>query len=462
MIPKLIKIQSLFALVILALSANCLSAQDYVLSVSSDKDTIIIGEHNNISVEARMPKNVELIFLEYKDTLASKVEVLLDGEVQIEEDENYNIYRKKILVTSFDTGLNIIPFIPVRVVENSDTNNYITDTLSFFVKPYVLLDTIPVDTIYANRSGFIVFGKDDFKKEIEQYIPDSIKKSVSADSLNVIKAALKEQLTQLFSSELTQKTGLYNQEEILKIASSSSQKMFIVDKGGIAEDFIVAGSVDTVFVQEYQQVQQKQALFTLFRIKDIDENLYNAPFNWAEFWYYFKIYLKKYWWIIAAIILLVVTVIYYFKYYRKGEKPVLMKIKPQLPAHVIALEKLENIRKQKIWAKGQIKEFHVQLTDVIREYIENRFGIYAAEMTSSEILGAFEVGNYIKDSDHFKLKQILEVADAVKFAKYQALQNENDMSMNNAVEFVESTKEIVEENTKTIVAEAEVEVDVKK
>lgn len=459
---RMIKIRNFVLLALVGFCTNSLIAQDYILSVNSDKDTIIIGEHNNISIEAKLPKNVELIFPEYKDTLASKVEVLLDGEVQIEEDENYKIYRKKILVTSFDTGLNIIPFIPVRVVENSDTNNYITDTLSFFVKPYVLLDTIPVDTIYANRSGFIVFGKDDFKKEIEQYIPDSIKKSVSADSLNVIKAALKEQLTQLFSSELTQKTGLYNQEEILKIAASSSQKMFIVDKGGIAEDFIVAGSVDTVFVQEYQQVQQKQALFTLFRIKDIDENLYNTPFNWAEFWYYFKIYLKKYWWIIVIILVLIAGAVYYFKYYRKGEKPVLMKVKPQLPAHVIALEKLENIRKQKIWAKGQIKEFHVQLTDVIREYIENRFGIYAAEMTSSEILSAFESGNYIKDVDSFKLKQILEIADAVKFAKYQALQNENDMSMNNAIEFVESTKEIVEENTKTIVAEAEVEVDVKK
>ena len=162
MMSRMIKIRNFVLLAFVGLCTNSLIAQNYILSVNSDKDTIIIGEHNNISIEAKLPKNVELIFPEYKDTLASKVEVLLDGEVQIEEDENYKIYRKKILVTSFDTGLNIIPFIPVRVVENSDTNNYITDTLSFFVKPYVLLDTIPVDTIYANRSGFIVFGKDDF------------------------------------------------------------------------------------------------------------------------------------------------------------------------------------------------------------------------------------------------------------------------------------------------------------
>ena len=343
------------------------------------------------------------------------------------------------------------------IVENADTNYYITDSISIFVKPYVLLDTIPVDTIYANRSGFIAFGKDGFKKEIEKYIPDSIKQSVSSDSLIIIKEAMKEHLTQLFSSELTQHTGLYNQEEILKIAESSTQKMFIVDKGGIAEDFIVAGSVDTVFVQEYQQVQQNQPLFTLYRIKDINDELYNTPFNLAEFWYYFKIYLAKYWWALALLLIVVGAIIYFFKYYRKDIKPTFLRIKPQLPAHIIALEKLENIRNQKIWAKGQIKEFHVQLTDVVREYIENRFGIYAVEMTSSEILEAFGVENVIVDTDFMKLRQILEIADAVKFAKYQALQNENDLALRNAFEFVESTKEIIEENLKEIKVEAEIE-----
>ncbi|MDD2387240.1 MAG: hypothetical protein PHP52_10715 [Bacteroidales bacterium] len=450
-------IRNLFVLLLLIFTVNLVDAQEFNLSAKFDKDTIIVGEHNAVNIEANLPKHLELLFPEYKDTLSSQVEVLLDSKTKISEDDNYRIYNKNILVTSFDTGRNVVAGIPFMIVENADTNYYITDSISIFVKPYVLLDTIPVDTIYANRSGFIAFGKDGFKKEIEKYIPDSIKQSVSSDSLIIIKEAMKEHLTQLFSSELTQHTGLYNQEEILKIAESSTQKMFIVDKGGIAEDFIVAGSVDTVFVQEYQQVQQNQPLFTLYRIKDINDELYNTPFNLAEFWYYFKIYLAKYWWALALLLIVVGAIIFFFKYYRKDIKPTFLRIKPQLPAHIIALEKLENIRNQKIWAKGQIKEFHVQLTDVVREYIENRFGIYAVEMTSSEILEAFGVENVIVDTDFMKLRQILEIADAVKFAKYQALQNENDLALRNAFEFVESTKEIIEENLKEIKVEAEIE-----
>ncbi|MDD3859651.1 MAG: hypothetical protein PHW83_05590, partial [Bacteroidales bacterium] len=121
-----------------------------------------------------------------------------------------------------------------------------------------------------------------------------------------------------------------------------------------------------------------------------------------------------------------------------------------------ALEKLEQIRKEKIWSHGKIKEFHVQITDVIREYIENRFDIYAIEMTTSEILEAINNTN-CNETNKQKLQQILELADAVKFAKYQSLQNENDLSMSNSFDFVESTKEIIEENQQIKQVEAEIE-----
>ena len=456
--PVILKIRNFAFIIALILVPELISAQEYSLSTVFDKDTIIIGEQTNLHIEARLPKDVELIFPEYKDTLSSEIEILLNSDHTVFEDGDFRIYEKNLLVTSFDTGLNVITNIPVKIVENADTNFFVSEQVSIFVKPYVLLDTIPVDTVFANRSGFVVFGKDGFKKEIEQYIPDSVKQAVSSDSLQVIKDGLKEQLTQLFSSELTQHTGLYNQEEILKIAESSAQKMFIVDKSGIAEDFIVAGSVDTVFVKEYQQVQQGQPLFTLFRIKDINEKLFNTPFNFAEFWYYFKVYLKKYWWALVLLIIVVVGVLYFLIFYRKGKKPQIFKLKPALPAHVIALGKLEYIRKQKIWSKGQVKEFHVQITDVIREYIENRFGIYAVEMTSAEIFESFEVRKLLIETDFIKLRQILEVADTVKFAKYEALQNENDLSMRNAFDFVESTKEIIDESIKEKKLEAEIEV----
>lgn len=448
---------SWLTLIFSAFLINSVLAQDIPISLKVAKDTILLGEQTEINIEAKVPSGSEILFPIFKDTISANIELILDSKPVITEKDGFKTYQKSYLFTSFDTGLNYIAAIPLQFVYNLDTNELFTPETQIFVKPFVLLDTIPVDTTYADRAGYIVFGRDGFKKEIERYIPDSIKQSLSTDSLEIVKNSVKEQLMNIFSSELTKATGLYNQDEITKIAESSAQKMFIVDKGGILLEYIVAGSVDTVFVQEYQQVSQGQPLFTLYRIKDINETIYNTPFNLGEFWYYFKKYFKKYWWILLTALILAAGAIYFFMFYKKDRKPIFFKVKPQLPAHVIALAKLETIRKEKIWSHGKIKEFHVQVTDVVREYIENRFGIFAIEMTTSEIIISFNNSSVINESELLKLKQILELADAVKFAKYQALQNENDLSLRNSFEFVESTKELIEENAVSKQAEPEIE-----
>lgn len=453
-----INVKTLLILLSLVLVADLTFSQEIPLSVKLLKDTILIGEQTELQIEAKVPAGSEIIFPVYKDTISANIDLILDSKPVITEADGFKTYQKSYLFTSFDTGFNSIAAIPLRIVTNADTNYYLTNETQIFVKPFVLLDTIPVDTTYADRAGYIVFGKDGFKKEIEKYIPDSVKQSMSSDSLEMLKASVKDQLLNLFSSELTKNTALYNQDDITKIAEASSQKMFIVDKSGILADYIVAGSVDTVFVQEYQQVSQGQPLFTLYRIKDINEELYNTPFNFAEFWFYLKKYFRQYWWILVLCLVVAAALVYFLMFYKKDKKPVFFKVKPKLPAHVIALDKLEQIRKEKIWSKGHVKEYHSQVTDVLREYIENRFGIYAMEMTTSEIIESFEKVNLVSDSEMIKLRQTLEIADAVKFAKYQALQNENDLSLKNSFDFVENTKEVIEENSDFKQSEAEIEV----
>ena len=260
-------LQAFFLFILFVFPFNSIFAQEIQVSAKIQKDTIIIGEQIELLIEAKIPKNSELIFQEYKDTLTEAVEIILNSKPEIVDEKDFKLVTKKLLITSFDTGINVIPSISFKIVQNQDTNVLSSNGLELFVEPYVLIDTIPVDTIYSSKSGFVVFGRNGFKSEIEQNIPDSIKQSLSTDSLQMLKDYIKNELVQIFSSEVTQKTGLYNQEEILKIVESSSQKLYIVDKGGILEDFICAGSVDTVFVKEYQKVEALQALFTLYKIK---------------------------------------------------------------------------------------------------------------------------------------------------------------------------------------------------
>ena len=86
------------------------------------------------------------------------------------------------------------------------------------------------------------------------------------------------------------------------------------------------------------------------------------------------------------------------------------------------------------------KEYYTLITDTLRKYIEERFGINAMEMTSGEILDLIRK-NSEAQSVYDNLRQILQLADFVKFAKMNPLPDENDLSMMNAYLFVNQTKE---------------------
>jgi hypothetical protein len=89
---------------------------------------------------------------------------------------------------------------------------------------------------------------------------------------------------------------------------------------------------------------------------------------------------------------------------------------PPRPPHLIALEKLAALRREQPWLKGEIKDYYSRLSHILREYLENRFGIPALESTSGEALALARTLNQISSWLPF-LEQLLLTADLVKFAK---------------------------------------------
>jgi hypothetical protein len=71
--------------------------------------------------------------------------------------------------------------------------------------------------------------------------------------------------------------------------------------------------------------------------------------------------------------------------------------------------------------------------------MERRYHINALEMTTADILELFKKDKETQ-SVYQNLKQLLQLADLVKFAKYQPLENENELSLMNAYLFVNQTK----------------------
>lgn len=129
-----------------------------------------------------------------------------------------------------------------------------------------------------------------------------------------------------------------------------------------------------------------------------------------------------------------------------NNKPIIriVKIKPKLPSHIVAINKIDEIKGDTaLRIEGNEKEYYTKLTDVLREYMCRRFCFNATEMTTSEIVDELLK---VKDKESIKeLKEILEVADLVKFAKMHPTTYENDRNMLNAIEFVNATKNIEEE-----------------
>lgn len=172
--------------------------------------------------------------------------------------------------------------------------------------------------------------------------------------------------------------------------------------------------------------------FRQLQLNDI-KSIQKAPFVWTDYLWILWIVLG-----IALILALIGVIIYLVL--KKKKKGYFFTPPEVLPAHVRAIRLLDKLKEDKIWLQGREKEFYTKLTDVLRGYIEERYGINAMEMTSGEILNEIRKVSEV-DSVYDNLKQILSASDMVKFAKYKPYPDENDLSMVNSYFFVNQTRE---------------------
>ncbi len=148
------------------------------------------------------------------------------------------------------------------------------------------------------------------------------------------------------------------------------------------------------------------------------------------------------WWYVLLIALGLVYIVYRYMQKRKNQKleDIIVPVEIIKSPHQIALEKLGTLKESRMWEKGEIKEYHSQLTYIIREYLENRFHIPALESTSLEILR--DLKKHILESEMIKsVDDILNIADWVKFAKGIPEENANALALDRAIELVLFTKD---------------------
>ncbi len=177
--------------------------------------------------------------------------------------------------------------------------------------------------------------------------------------------------------------------------------------------------------------------------KEMRDSLYINPMEgpvsikgrWYDFvpdWWYWAV-------IIAATIALIVVIALLYK--KNG--PTLLPRKKVIPPYNLAIDRLSKLKAQKLAENGHEKEYYTELTDIFRQYLEGRFGIYAREMTTKQIIDAMHA-NPMTNEEAETILPLLETADFVKFAKVRPLPDENIRSFNITHEFVEKTKPVEE------------------
>jgi hypothetical protein len=126
---------------------------------------------------------------------------------------------------------------------------------------------------------------------------------------------------------------------------------------------------------------------------------------------------------------------------------------PPIPPHERAYRELEWLLGQGFIDRGELKEFFFHLSRILREYIEGRFGLRAPELTTEEFLielirkkpGEESAPARTPDDggiprDHQPLlRDFLERADLVKFAKYTPGREEIEGSFEASKRFIEAT-----------------------
>lgn len=163
-------------------------------------------------------------------------------------------------------------------------------------------------------------------------------------------------------------------------------------------------------------------------IKDVKDPI-RIPLDWRLILLY----------ILIALAVIVLARYLYLRHKKKlEEEGKKIKRAPKIPSYLTALNSLHELEEQKLWQKGEVKEYHSTITEIIRRYFEDRFYLPALELTTDEALGKLRNRKDAKEILQIT-EEFLNNADLVKFAKYKPIASANDEMMKQAYQIVEKT-----------------------
>jgi hypothetical protein len=192
-----------------------------------------------------------------------------------------------------------------------------------------------------------------------------------------------------------------------------------------------SGTIDTLFSESIsgEIISPEVNLESPFR--DI-ESVITPQWTWEELLPYVL------WVVLLVLLLLSVYLTYRFLKNKLSRSSSSVQQQAVIPPHQIALMALKKLNGSSVKLETDKKPFYTELSSIIRKYLEDRFGIEAEELATSEILRQYS-NLSIDDDSNTLLKGLLKSADLVKFAKANPDQSSCDNAIATAIQFVELT-----------------------
>lgn len=159
------------------------------------------------------------------------------------------------------------------------------------------------------------------------------------------------------------------------------------------------------------------------------------------------------WWPVLYVLFGALVLLALFLYFRnrkvEEKEPEIVQILKQAP-YQKALEALEATKKDRLWQSGAVKVYYSNITDILRVYIEEQFGVPAVEQISEEIISNLKSKQVLSVEQLEQLQALMGLSDLVKFAKGKPKPQENEQIMEKAIAFVEETAQLNKGIDKTI------------
>ena len=115
---------------------------------------------------------------------------------------------------------------------------------------------------------------------------------------------------------------------------------------------------------------------------------------------------------------------------------------PSVPPHERAYRELEQLLASHLLRDGKIKEFHVELAEIIKRYLAGRFGIETLERTSEEVIEEMKRVR-VGTASTGLVREFLAETDLVKFARHFPAEEEVRLTVDRAYRLVDQTKLVV-------------------